>query len=114
MLFHVRLLVFRYNEVALSITRKETVVTVQFVVLDMSLLKQAIIDHVHDWIRRFVELLHTIATDNLNDMHSYIVNNSTKYVIAEVAIQWEGESPPQCVDYFVYLTVEKGIELPWT
>jgi len=70
----------RYTEVANNVQMQETILTVQFVLLDSSPLKFAILAHCQEWQNKFTGLLYEIATNRLNEVDSYLNNMKNKFV----------------------------------
>ncbi|CAG5116907.1 unnamed protein product, partial [Candidula unifasciata] len=68
----------RYNEVANNVQMQETILSVQFVLLDCSSLKAAILSHCQEWQNKFTTLLRNIATSSLQDLMNYLASNSKK------------------------------------
>jgi dynein heavy chain len=68
----------RYTEVANNAQQQETILNIQFVLLDCSPLKFAILGHCQEWQNKFTNLLYEIATANLNELHSFIKDNGEK------------------------------------
>ena len=58
----------------------ETIVNIQFVLLDCEPLKFAIFSHCQEWQRKFTHLLYDIATNQLKNLHEYLTVNAQKYV----------------------------------
>ena len=71
---------FRYTEVANNVQTQETILNIQFVLLDCSPLKYAILGHCTEWQNKFTSLLYEIATSKLKDLTSYLKTNAEKYV----------------------------------
>jgi len=74
----------RYTEVANNVQMQETILTIQYVLLDSSPLKFAILAHCQEWQNKFTGLLYEIATSSLNDVNSYIDTMKDKYVSGAV------------------------------
>lgn len=70
----------RYDEVANNVQTQETILNIQFVLLDCSPLKYAILSHCTEWQNKFTTLLSTIATSRLKELHSFLKDNGEKYV----------------------------------
>lgn len=68
----------RYTEVANNVQTQETVLSIQFVLLDCSPLKFAILGHCTEWQNKFTELLSEIATSRLKELHEYLTTMSTR------------------------------------
>ncbi|KAF6017599.1 hypothetical protein EB796_024080 [Bugula neritina] len=77
----------RYTEVANNVATQETVLNIQFVLLDCSLLKNSILGHCHEWQNKFTELLSEIATTRLKELNDFLTNMATKV-----------SQPPQTLD----------------
>ena len=56
----------------------ETILNIQFVLLDCSPLKYAILGHCTEWQNKFTNLLYEIATDKLNEINDFLKNNGNK------------------------------------
>ena len=59
---------------------QETILTVQFVLLDSSPLKFAILAHCQEWQNKFTGLLYEIASNRLSELDGYLQNMKNKYV----------------------------------
>ncbi|XP_064181287.1 dynein axonemal heavy chain 2 [Anguilla rostrata] len=68
----------RYTEVANNVQKEETVLNVQFVLLDCSLLKYSLVQHCNDWQEKFTQLLNVMATSRLQDLHSFLRDNGQR------------------------------------
>lgn len=68
----------RYSEVANNVTMQDTVVGSQFTLLDCSRLKAAIVAHCTEWQDKLTQLLLTIASDRLTEVHDYVAGNTAK------------------------------------
>ena len=73
-LFHL----FRYTEVANNVSQQDTILNIQFVLLDCSPLKHAILGHCQEWQNKFTSLLNEIATANLTELHNFLKDNGAK------------------------------------
>ncbi|XP_053341025.1 dynein axonemal heavy chain 2 [Clarias gariepinus] len=62
----------RYAEVANNIQKEETVMSVQFVLLDCSLLKFSLVQHCNEWQNKFTQLLSLMASTRLKELHYYL------------------------------------------
>ena len=69
----------RYTEVANNVQMQETILTIQYVLLDSSPLKFAILAHCQEWQNKFTGLLYEIASSSLNDVSKYIDTMKEKY-----------------------------------
>jgi len=76
----------RYTEVANNVQMQETILTVQFVLLDSSSLKFAILAHCQEWQNKFTGLLYEIATSRLSEVNNYLINMKNKYVGTSVVL----------------------------
>ena len=70
----------RYTEVANNVQMIETFANIQFVLLDCSPLKFAILGHCQEWQNKFTGLLFEIATSHLSELNTYIDSNTEKYI----------------------------------
>ncbi|XP_013412698.1 dynein heavy chain 2, axonemal [Lingula anatina] len=77
----------RYTEVANNVQTQETILNIQFVLLDCSPLKYSILSHCQEWQNKFTTLLKDIATSKLNELHSFLQDNGAKV-----------SKPPQTLD----------------
>jgi len=59
---------------------QETILTVQFVLLDSSPLKFAILAHCQEWQNKFTGLLYEITSNRLTEVNKYLNTMSDKYV----------------------------------
>ena len=62
-----------------NVQTQETILNIQFVLLDCSPLKYAILSHCTEWQNKFTTLLSTIATSRLKDLHAFLKDNGEKY-----------------------------------
>lgn len=69
----------RYDEVANNVQTQETILNIQFVLLDCSPLKYAILSHCTEWQNKFTTLLSTIATTRLKELHTFLKENGEKW-----------------------------------
>ena len=51
---------------------------IEFVLLDCSPLKAALVQHCNEWQNKFTNLLLEMATSQLNDLHDYLSGNARK------------------------------------
>ena len=70
--------VHRYNEVANNVQTQETILNIQFVLLDCSPLKYAILSHCQEWQNKFTTLLSEIAIASLQELTRYLKENGHK------------------------------------
>ena len=68
----------RYSEVANNVQTQETILNIQFVLLDCSPLKFSILAHCQEWQNKFTSLLYEIATAKLTDLHNFLRDNAEK------------------------------------
>ncbi|KAM4749227.1 dynein axonemal heavy chain 2 [Rhinophrynus dorsalis] len=68
----------RYTEVANNVQKQETVQHIQFVLLDCSHLKFALVQHCNEWQNKFTGLLSHMASGKLMELHSYLRNNADR------------------------------------
>ncbi|XP_063098621.1 dynein axonemal heavy chain 2 isoform X6 [Cavia porcellus] len=68
----------RYTEVANNVQKEETVLNIQFVLLDCSHLKFSLVQHCNEWQNKFTSLLKEMAAKHLLDLHSYLQENGEK------------------------------------
>jgi hypothetical protein len=71
----------RYTEVANNIQNQETIQTIQFILLDCSPLKLALLSHCQEWQNKFTALLLRLATLALNKLLSYFDENRQKVMV---------------------------------
>lgn len=68
----------KFSELGNKSQQMDTICILEFLMLDSSLLKFAIMTHVEEINRRLLELLMEIATNKLNELDSFIDINSAK------------------------------------
>lgn len=68
----------RYTEVANNVQTQETILNIQFVLLDCSPLKFAILGHCQEWQNKFTSLLYKIATAKLKDLHVFLKTSAER------------------------------------
>ncbi|XP_065644391.1 dynein axonemal heavy chain 2 isoform X2 [Hydra vulgaris] len=66
----------RYTEVANNVQKEETIITIQFILLDSSPLKFSILSHCNEWQNGFTRVLKEMGTAKLSELHSYMNTNS--------------------------------------
>ncbi|KAM6949562.1 LOW QUALITY PROTEIN: dynein axonemal heavy chain 2 [Aplochiton taeniatus] len=66
----------RYTEVANNVQKEETVLSVQFVLLDCAPLKFSLVQHCNEWQGKFTQLLSLMASTRLRDLHSFLQDNA--------------------------------------
>ncbi|PVD19154.1 hypothetical protein C0Q70_21718 [Pomacea canaliculata] len=77
----------RYTEVANNVQTQETILNIQFVLLDCSPLKMAILAHCQEWQNKFTTLLSEIAISCLRDLNFFLKDNAHRV-----------SQPPQTLD----------------
>ena len=70
---------FSYTEVANNVQKEETVLNIQFVLLDCSHLKFSLVQHCNEWQNKFTTLLKEMAARRLLELHTYLQENAEKY-----------------------------------
>uniref|UniRef100_G1MEZ7 Dynein axonemal heavy chain 2 n=1 Tax=Ailuropoda melanoleuca TaxID=9646 RepID=G1MEZ7_AILME len=68
----------RYTEVANNVQKEETVLNIQFVLLDCSHLKFSLVQHCSEWQNKFTTLLKEMAARRLLELHTYLRDNGEK------------------------------------
>ncbi|XP_039087571.1 dynein heavy chain 2, axonemal [Hyaena hyaena] len=68
----------RYTEVANNVQKEETVLNIQFVLLDCSHLKFSLVQHCNEWQSKFTTLLKEMAARRLLELHTYLRENAEK------------------------------------
>ncbi|XP_028992315.1 dynein axonemal heavy chain 2 isoform X2 [Betta splendens] len=68
----------RYTEKANSVQQEETVVNIQFVMLDCSPLKSSLVQHCNEWQTKFTELLSHMASTRLKELHVSLQDNANR------------------------------------
>ncbi len=68
----------RYTEVANNVQTQETILNIQFVLLDCAPLKFSILSHCQEWQNKFTSLLRDIATAKLTELHEFLSQNAAK------------------------------------
>lgn len=67
-----------YTEVANNVQKEETVLNIQFVMLDCSHLKFSLVQHCNEWQNKFTTLLKEMAAKRLLELHTYLKENAEK------------------------------------
>lgn len=84
-----------YTEVANNVQKEETVLNIQFVLLDCSHLKFSLVHHCNEWQNKFTTLLKEMAARHLLELHTYLKENAEKYGLGCWAQAWGvGEQAP--------------------
>lgn len=65
-------------EVANNVQKEETVLSVQFVLLDCSHLKAAVVQHCSEWQNKLTSLLNEMASGRLRELHTYLQDNAAE------------------------------------
>ncbi|XP_078792424.1 dynein axonemal heavy chain 2 isoform X2 [Oryzias latipes] len=68
----------RYLEYAENAEHEETLLKMQFVMLDFSPLKLSIMQHCHMWQTKFTQLLGGLASSNLTGLYAYMEDNAKR------------------------------------
>uniref|UniRef100_A0A667XC84 Dynein axonemal heavy chain 2 n=1 Tax=Myripristis murdjan TaxID=586833 RepID=A0A667XC84_9TELE len=68
----------RYAEVANNIQQEETVLCIQFVMLDCSPLKFSLVQHCNEWQGKFTQQLSLMASTSLKEIHSFMQNSANR------------------------------------
>lgn len=71
----------RYTEVENNIQIQETIQTIQFILLDCSPLKFALLGHCQEWQNKFTSLLLKLATQSLNKLINYFDENTQRVLV---------------------------------
>ncbi|CAF1579491.1 unnamed protein product, partial [Adineta steineri] len=71
----------RYTEVANNVQSRDTLTTVQFVLVDCSPLKNALVVHCLQWQAKLTALLLKLATNSLQQLNNYIEENSASIMV---------------------------------
>ncbi|CAF0814718.1 unnamed protein product [Didymodactylos carnosus] len=72
----------RYTEVANNVQSRDTLTTVQFVLVDCSPLKNALAIHCLEWQSKLTALLLKLATNSLQQLTNYIEDNSVSVMMS--------------------------------
>ncbi|XP_063042411.1 dynein axonemal heavy chain 2 [Engraulis encrasicolus] len=68
----------RYTEVANNVQKEETVLSVQFVLLDCAPLKFSLVQHCNEWQGKFTQLLSLMASTRLKELHAFLQENALR------------------------------------
>uniref|UniRef100_A0A8C3P4G2 Dynein axonemal heavy chain 2 n=1 Tax=Chrysemys picta bellii TaxID=8478 RepID=A0A8C3P4G2_CHRPI len=68
----------RYMEVANNVQKEETVLNIQFVMLDCSHLKFSVVQHCNEWQNKLTNLLNEMASTQLQELYAYLQENAKK------------------------------------
>ncbi|XP_064408838.1 dynein axonemal heavy chain 2 [Latimeria chalumnae] len=66
----------RYTEVANNVQKEETVLNIQFVLLDCSHLKFSLVQHCNEWQNKFTTLLNEMASNRLREVNTFLQENA--------------------------------------
>ena len=73
--------------------KEETVLNIQFVLLDCSHLKFSLVQHCNEWQNKFTTLLKEMAARRLLELHNYLKENAEKYGHGLQAQGWGEQAP---------------------
>ena len=78
--WHVLILLIslRYTEIANNFQKEETVLNIDFVLLDNSPLKFALLSHCNEWQNKFTTLLREMGSQKLLELHNFLKDNAKK------------------------------------
>ncbi|XP_025080372.1 dynein heavy chain 2, axonemal-like isoform X3 [Pomacea canaliculata] len=82
----------RYTEVANNIEMNETVLNIQFVLLDCNPLKLSLLAHCQEWQKKFTNLLLEMATAELKSVNNYLVSMGKRITAPPVTLDEFAES----------------------
>lgn len=82
-----RILHFRYVEVTNKVLDAEAMVTVRFLQLDFSLLKNAIAAHCREWQLRLINLLMEMTVEDLSEIYNYMSNMTKRLVSSDLRLK---------------------------
>ena len=68
----------RYTEIANNFQKEETVLNIDFVLLDNSPLKFALLSHCNEWQSKFTTLLREMGSQKLLDLTKFLKDNAKK------------------------------------
>lgn len=86
--YHV--LTSRYSEKASSVQQEETVLNIQFVMLDCSPLKSSLVQHCNEWQTKFTQLLSDMASMRLKELHASLEDSASRWEISEITLSYRG------------------------
>ncbi|KAM6908918.1 dynein axonemal heavy chain 2 [Xenentodon cancila] len=78
----------RYSEKASSVQQEESVVNLQFVILDCSPLKSSLVEHCSEWQTKLTQLLSQLASTRLKQLYDFMHNKADRL----------GQSPKNLAD----------------
>ncbi|TRY86536.1 hypothetical protein DNTS_031646 [Danionella cerebrum] len=82
----------RYTEVANNVQKEETVLSLQFVLLDCSPLKFSLLQHCNEWQSKFTQLLSLMASSELKELHNFLQENALRVSQTPQTLTELGES----------------------
>ncbi|XP_031567025.1 dynein heavy chain 2, axonemal-like, partial [Actinia tenebrosa] len=82
----------RYTEIANNFQKEETVLNIDFVMLDCSPLKFALLSHCNEWQSKFTTLLREMASQKLIELHNFLKENAKKLSAPPENLDELGES----------------------
>lgn len=68
----------RYTEIANNFQKEETVLNIDFVLLDNSPLKFALLGHCNEWQSKFTTLLREMGSQKLLELTNFLKDNAKK------------------------------------
>lgn len=68
----------RYTEIANNFQKEETVLNIDFVLLDNSPLKFALLSHCNEWQSKFTTLLREMGSQKLLELTNFLKDNAKK------------------------------------
>lgn len=68
----------RYTEIANNFQKEETVLNIDFVLLDNSPLKFALLSHCNEWQSKFTTLLREMGSQKLQELTKFLKDNAKK------------------------------------
>ena len=95
--------VIRYTEVANNVQGYETVLNIQFVLLDCSPLKASIAAHCQEWQNKFTSLLLEMFTTELHSLNDYLVTMGKRSLCACVLCACVCVCAHACVCMYVHV-----------
>lgn len=69
----------RYSEKATSIQQEESVVNIQFVILNCSQLKSSLVEHCNEWQTKFTQILSQLASTRLKELYDFMHEKADRY-----------------------------------
>lgn len=84
--------IHRYTEIANNFQKEETVLNIDFVLLDNSPLKFALLGHCNEWQSKFTTLLREMGSQKLKELHTFLKENAEKLSAPPETLDQLGES----------------------